>query len=203
MRSSISAPPVTPIRLTSSSAVMRSILVRLPFSVALAVLAVFAVTAPGAGEVVDKSASGFTLKTTVQVAAAPERVYRALVDVGSWWNKAHTYSGDARNMSIVPQPGGCFCEKLPNGGGVEHGRVVNVVPGSLLRLTSALGPLQELAVAGSWTWQIAASGQGSTGTMRYAGGGYVPGGLDKLADVVDQVLSQQVQLLKAYVEKSR
>jgi uncharacterized protein YndB with AHSA1/START domain len=177
----------------------------------LAVLAVVAVTAvlprPAAADVVDRSSNGFTLKTTVQVAAAPERVYRALLDVGAWWGKDHTYSGDSRNLSIAAQPGGCFCETLANGGAVEHGRVVNLVPGSLLRLSSALGPLQELAVAGAWTWQIAASkdaaGPGSTLTMTYAVGGYAPGGLDKLADVVDQVISQQVGFLKAHVEKTR
>ena len=48
-----------------------------------------------------------------------------------------------------------------------------------------------------------AAGQGSTLTMTYAVGGYAPGGLDKLADVVDQVISEQVRFLKAYVEKSR
>ncbi len=38
--------------------------------------------------------------------------------------------------------------------------------------------------------------------MTYAAGGYVPGGLDKLADAVDAVLAQQVKLLKAYAEGS-
>jgi uncharacterized protein YndB with AHSA1/START domain len=166
-------------------------------------IAVVLAPEPADADVLDRSASGFTLKTTVQVAAPADRVYRALVDVGSWWGKDHTYTGDSRNMTIAAQPGGCFCETLPNGGGVEHGRVVNIAPGSLLRLTSALGPLQELGVTGSWTWQIAASGQGSTVTMTYMVGGYAPGGLDKLADAVDQVLSQQVQFLKAHVEKSR
>ena len=70
-------------------------------------------------------------------------------------------------------------------------------------MASALGPLQELGVTGSWTWQIAASGQGSTVTMTYAVGGYTPGGLDKLADAVDQVLAEQVRNLKAYIEKAR
>src|SRR5688500_6653040 len=91
-----------------------------------------------AGEVVDKSAGGFTLRSTAQIAAAPDRVFRALVDVGSWWSKDHTYTGDATNMSIVAQPGGCFCEELPNGLGVEHGRVVNVAPNRPLRLATAL-----------------------------------------------------------------
>jgi hypothetical protein len=39
--------------------------------------------------------------------------------------------------------------------------------------------------------------------MTYVVGGYAPGGLDRLAAPVDDVLSQQVQLLKAHVEKSR
>ena len=158
-------------------------------------------------DVVDRSPGGFAVKSTVPVAASTDRVYRALIDVGSWWGKDHTYTGDARNMSIAPVPGGCFCEKLPNGGGVEHGRVVNIVPGSVLRLSTALGPLQELGVSGSMTWQIAPSGQGanqgSTVTMTYVVGGYAPGGLEKLAPLVDQVLSQQVLFLKAHVEKER
>jgi uncharacterized protein YndB with AHSA1/START domain len=155
-----------------------------------------------AGEVVDKAAGGFTLRSTAPIAATPERVYRALLDVGSWWSKDHTYTGDAANMSIVAQPGGCFCEELPNGVGIEHGRVVNVAPGRLLRLDTALGPLQELGVTGSMTWQIEASGQGSRVTMTYAVGGYMPGGLDKLAEPVDKVLAQQVALLKAHAEKA-
>ena len=159
-------------------------------------------SAVAAADVVDKSAGGFTLRSTVQVAAAPDRVFRGLVDVGSWWSKAHTYTGDATNMSIVAQPGGCFCEELPTGLGVEHGRVVNVVPNRLLRLATALGPLQELGVAGSMTWQIAPSGQGSTLTMTYVVGGYMAGGLDQLADPVDKVLAQQIALLKAHVEKT-
>jgi uncharacterized protein YndB with AHSA1/START domain len=165
-----------------------------------------ALAAPAAGDVVDSSASGFTVKTSLQVSAPADRVYRALIDVGAWWGSDHTYSGDAKNMSIAPVPGGCFCEKLPNGGGVEHGRVVNVVPGGLLRLIGALGPLQELGVTGSMTWQIAGaqgSARGSTVTMTYVVGGYAPGGLEKLAPLVDQVLAQQVQHLKAHVERAR
>jgi uncharacterized protein YndB with AHSA1/START domain len=157
---------------------------------------------PAGADVVDASAGGFTLKTTVAIAAPPQRVYRTLIDIGSWWAKEHTYSGDSRNLSIVAQPGGCFCEKLPAGGAVEHGRVINIVSGSMLRLASALGPLQEMGVNGSLSWQITAAGHGSTVTMTYAVGGYAPGGLDKLAPLVDQVLSEQVRLLKAHVEQS-
>jgi uncharacterized protein YndB with AHSA1/START domain len=155
-----------------------------------------------AADVVDRSPSGFTVKTTVAVAAAPQRLYEDLLNLGAWWDKDHTYSGDAKNLTLVAQPGGCFCEKWA-GGSVEHGRVVNVSPNRMIRIASALGPLQELAVTGTMTWTIepAKQGGGSTLTMTYAASGYAPGGLDKLADIVDSVLGQQVKLLKAYAEK--
>ena len=104
-----------------------------------------------AADVIDRSASGFTVRTVVAVTATPQRIYQDLLNPGSWWDKDHTYSGDARNMTLVAQPGGCFCEKLPGGGAVEHGRVVNVSPNKLIRLSSALDPLQELAVTGAAT----------------------------------------------------
>jgi uncharacterized protein YndB with AHSA1/START domain len=167
--------------------------------------AALVVCAPWASsaDVIEKSASAFTVRTTVTVAAPADRLFRALIDVGSWWGKDHTYSGDSTNMSIAAQPGGCFCEQLPDGGGVEHGRVVNLVPGSLLRLDAALGPLQALAVTGRMTWQVAGSGESSTLTMTYVVAGYAPGGLDTLAPIVDQVLAEQVGFLRAYAEKSR
>jgi uncharacterized protein YndB with AHSA1/START domain len=166
------------------------------------VLLVVLLASSASADVVDSGATGFTLKTVVSIAAPPERVYRTLVDPGSWWDREHTYTGDAKNLSIDARPGGCFCEKLPDGGGVEHGRVVNLAPGSLLRLSAALGPLQELGVAGSLTFQIAPAGGGSTLTMTYAVGGYVPGGFEKLAPLVDGVMSHQVRLLKQRLEKA-
>ena len=172
----------------------------------VAVLACGLLMAAAAGaEVRDRTPSGFTVRTTVNVAAQPQRIYQDLLDLGSWWDKEHTYSGDAKNMTLVAQPGGCFCEKVPGGGAVEHGRVINVSTGRMIRISSALGPLQELAVTGTMTWQIepSAQGKGSILTMTYAAAGYAPGGLDELADIVDQVLGRQVQLLKAYAEKSR
>jgi hypothetical protein len=155
-------------------------------------------------DVIDRAASGFTVKTMVTVAASPQRVYQDLLNVGAWWDKEHTYSGDAKNMTIVAQPGGCFCETYA-GGAIEHGRVVYVSPNKLLRLSGSLGPLQEMATTGTMTWAIepAMQGSGSTLTMTYAVGGYAPGGLDKLADIVDMVLAQQVRLLKAQAETGR
>lgn len=170
----------------------------------LALICAALTNAPAGAEVRDRSSSGFTVRTSVAVAAPAQRLYRDLLNVGAWWDKDHTYSGDAANMTLVAQPGGCFCEKVP-GGAVEHGRVINLAASRMLRISAAFGPLQELAVIGTMTWQIEPSpqGTGSTLTMTYTAGGYSPGGLDKLADIVDQVLGRQVQLLKAYSEKSR
>ena len=164
---------------------------------------VLVMSVPAAADVVDRSASGFTLNSVVRVAAPSETVYRHLINLGAWWGKDHTYTGDSANMSLEARAGGCWCEKLPNGGGVEHGRVTNLAPGTLVRLSAALGPLQELGVTGSLTWQLAKSGQETTVTMTYAVGGYVPGGLEKLAPLVDQVMTQQLHLLHAYAEKNR
>ena len=56
--------------------------------------------AAASAEVVDKSPAGFTTKTTVAIAAPPAQVYAMLARVGEWWDPAHTYSGDAKRMTI-------------------------------------------------------------------------------------------------------
>ncbi len=169
---------------------------------AVLLLALFAFALPARAEVTDKTANGFIVKVVLQVAAPPDTIYTSLVrDIGQWWDQAHTYSGDAKNMSIVATPGGCFCEKWP-AGGAEHGTVVNAVPGKLLRINGSLGPLQQAGVSGAMTWQMEKSSTGSTLTFTYAVGGYYPGGLDALAPAVDAVLVHQAQLLKAHAEQA-
>jgi uncharacterized protein YndB with AHSA1/START domain len=156
---------------------------------------------PVAAEVVDKSPTGFTSKTAVTIAASPARVYAMLSRVGEWWEPAHTYSGDSKNLRIEARAGACFCEDLPAGGSVEHGVVVYVEPGATIRIRSALGPLQGLGVAGSLTWALEGSGTGTTATVTYAVGGYAPGGLEALAPIVDQVIGAQLTRLKAVIER--
>ena len=96
---------------------------------AIAILAAMLVSvpaaAPAAAEVVSVTPQGFEVSRTVAIAASPDAVYAALGRIGSWWNPAHSYSGDPRNMTLDPRAGGCFCEtNLANGGSVEHGRVI-------------------------------------------------------------------------------
>jgi uncharacterized protein YndB with AHSA1/START domain len=144
------------------------------------------------------------VKLDVQVNAPPSAVYRALITrVGSWWSSEHSWSGDARNLSIDARPGGCFCERLPGGGGVEHMRVVFVQPDKMIRMSGALGPLQTSGLAGSMTWSLAPADGGTKLTLVYNVGGYMDGGFEGIAPAVDGVLSEQVDRLKTFVETGK
>jgi len=151
-------------------------------------------------EVADAGPGGFLVKHEVTVNAAPDAVYKALIDIGSWWNPSHSYSGNAANLSIDARPGGCFCEKLPNGGGVEHMRIVFVAPGQMLRMSGALGPLQTSGLAGGMTWKLTAGPPATKLELTYSVGGYMQGGADKMAGPVDGVLAEQLRRLKSFVE---
>ena len=151
-------------------------------------------------EVADSSTGGFTVKTTLQIKATPEEVYRRLLRVGDWWSSSHSWSGDAHNLSIEERPGGCFCEKLPKGGGVRHMEVIYVDPGRLLRMTGALGPLQAMAATGTMSVELSAASGGTKLIVTYAVSGYFPGGMNTLAAPVDQVVGEQFTRLKSLIE---
>jgi uncharacterized protein YndB with AHSA1/START domain len=170
----------------------------------LMVSCVLLATLPADAAVVESTAAGFLVRHEVTIDAAPDKVYRALTDdVGKWWNPDHTYSGDAANLTIDARPGGCFCEKLPNGGGVEHMGVAYVAPGQVLRLRGALGPLQGSGLAGSMTWKLAPSASATRLELTYSVGGYMQGGFDKMAPAVNFVLGEQLGRLKTYVETGK
>jgi hypothetical protein len=109
-------------------------------------------------------------------------------------------SGNAANLSISLSGEGCFCERLPGGGVVRHMTVIYFDPGKILRLSGGLGPLQSMAVTGTMTFIYNSLNSGTSLTVLYSAGGYAPGGLAKIAVLVDQVLGQQVMRLKSYVE---
>jgi uncharacterized protein YndB with AHSA1/START domain len=160
--------------------------------------------APARGEVTESTAGGFAVRNTATVNAPPVKVYAALTDkVGGWWDPAHTFSHDARNLSVDAKPGGCFCERLPDGGGVQHMSVVYASPGKLLRLTGAIGPLQEEALVGTMTWNLSPAGDGTTVELIYMVGGFRAGGFRDIPTVVDRVLRGQLTRLKAFVETGR
>jgi hypothetical protein len=152
-------------------------------------------------EVADSSLNGFTVKTSIAIQASPDEVYRRLVhNVGDWWNPQHTFSGDARNLTIDEKPMGCFCETLPGQGAVRHMEVLRFVPGKTLVLSGALGPLQSLAATGTMTIQLSPGDAGTSIEVTYAVAGYLPAGLDTWAKPIDSVVTEQFMRLKNFVE---
>jgi len=147
---------------------------------------------PATAEVVASGVHGFEVRQIVQVVIPQPAAYDAFTQVPRWWNPEHSYSGDAANLSLALTPGGCFCEKLPGGGGVEHLRLSHVAPGERLVLTGALGPLLYEAVAGVMDVKVERIAGGARVTLNYRAAGFANGGAAKLAPLVDQVLGDQM-----------
>jgi hypothetical protein len=163
-----------------------------------AALACFAF-APCARANVDKAtADGFFLTYSAPVAASATKTYGDIVQISRWWDAEHTYSGKSSNLTLKPEAGGCFCEKWKDGS-AEHGRVVMALPGKLLRLDTALGPLQERALNGTLSFWIKSEDSTTTLTVEYRVNGASNSGLDQLAPSVDEVLGAQIDRLRRYI----
>ena len=149
-------------------------------------------SAPVSAEVVSSGPNGFHIRHSAQIVVPQERAYEVFGRIGSWWDDAHTYSGAASNMSLSTNAGGCFCERLPDGGGVEHMRVAYVVPGERLVLTGSLGPLLYAATTGVMDVKFERIAGGTRVTMDYKAAGFAEGKAADLAPLVDQVLGTQM-----------
>jgi uncharacterized protein YndB with AHSA1/START domain len=161
-------------------------------------------SSPGArATVVESTASGFAIEETAHIAAAPDKVYAALIEPGRWWNKQHTFSGDAANMSLEARAGGCLCERLPDGGSVEHLQVVRAEPGHVLGLRGALGPFQAQGVDGALSFTLTAKDGGTDLVLDNNIGGFMKGGFGKWPTAADGMLSDLVAHLKAYAERPK
>ena len=155
-------------------------------------------------DIVEASPTGFQVKQTAEIAAPAAKVWAALGEVGSWWNSQHSWSGDAKNLTLELKAGGCWCEaNLPGGGAAHHMTVLMVMPTKTAVLDGSLGPLMFSGAAGHLVWQLAEKDGKTTLVQTYYVGGYFPGGLDKLAGPVDGVMTEQLGRLKAYVETGK
>ena len=165
------------------------------------VAALLAFAAGGArAEVAERGETGFRIRNTIEIATTPAKAYGALAEIGQWWDGQHTYTGKASNMTLRLEPGACFCETLPGGGGVRHGVVALAWPDQgTLRLETALGPLQDEGVAGALTFQIKPKGQGVEVVQTYHVGGLRPAAAKSYADAVDQVIRTQLTRYRKYV----
>jgi hypothetical protein len=168
--------------------------------------AVFALTSMAheraAAEVVSVAGTGFEIRETAHTAAASDTVYAALLLPAHWWSSDHTFSGSAANLVLDARAGGCWCETLPDGGSVEHLRVVYVSPGKTLRLRGALGPFQSLPVDGVMTLSVKSVAGGTDVSFTYAIGGYAKNGFEELSKMADHMLGEQMERFKKMVDES-
>jgi uncharacterized protein YndB with AHSA1/START domain len=152
-------------------------------------------------EVISAGPNGFHVRQSVQMVVPQQAAYAAFGDVKSWWNSDHTYSGKSANLTMALASGGCFCERLDNGGGIEHMRVSYIDPGKRIVLTGSLGPLLYEATNGVMDMKFERIAGGSKVTMDYKVSGFAEGGAEKLAPIVDAVLADQFKRYREYARK--
>jgi uncharacterized protein YndB with AHSA1/START domain len=132
----------------------------------LAAMACIVATGVARGEVKNAAPDTFQLQFNERIAGTPSAVYAAIGLVERWWTPAHTYSGDASNLSMAMQAGGCYCERWKDGA-VEHGRVIMLMRDQVVRLEATLGPLQNLAVSAVLTFLLKEENGATSLTVGY------------------------------------
>jgi hypothetical protein len=167
-------------------------------------LAVLAVAAPASAEVVRTTDDSFVSRHEVVVEASPKEVWLALISPADWWQSEHTWSGSAKNLTLMPRAGGCFCETIPEvnepgrftlEGSVEHMRVIQAYPESALRMVGNLGPLQSEPVNGVLTIAISKVEKGTRIVWEYNVGGPMRYEVPVISKAVDGVMGVQIAAL--------
>ena len=179
--------------------------IRSPF---VPIAAVLALTPASTAEVTEKAPDGFVINLERSSELTVSAVQAKARDIGGWWSSAHTYSGDAANMSLEAAGGSLFWIERWEAGFVEHGRVLVDMENeaaATFRLQAALGPLQEMGVNG--VLSIVSEAETDEGTpeesvirFQYVITGASFSGMDGIADVVNMVLTEQIESLVASPE---
>lgn len=165
-------------------------------------------SSPAFADVKAASDAGFNSVHIATVNATPEEIWKRLIAPKDYWNKAHSWSGSSAGFYIDAQAGGCFCElfqeadengTLKTVGSVEHMRVIFALPGKVLRMQGALGPLQSEAVMGTLTvaMEPAKDNAGARVSFSYVVGGYMRYKVSEIAPAVDKVLGEQFNSMLA------
>lgn len=172
------------------------------------IAAALAGAAPLSAKVAETSANGFVTQDLAEVAASPMETWLALTRPAAWWDDAHTWSADAANMTLTPQAGGCFCERVPGedrddgfslDGSVQHMAVIQAYPLKALRMRGGLGPLQGEPATGVLTITLEEIEGGTRIRWEYVVGGYMRYEPTAIAKAVDAVMSQQLAGLRDHL----
>ncbi|WOI54623.1 SRPBCC domain-containing protein [Parvularcula sp. LCG005] len=147
-------------------------------------------------EVVSASPDHMELVLSDVSELAPDELWKKLIKPSRWWSGDHTYSGDARNLSLVLRAGGLWKEKWKEGA-AAHGEVIYFKRGEELRLTAPFGPLQDMAVETAWTITLTPEGEGTRVNFVYRASGSMVSDLHLMATAVDYVYSEALKSLVA------
>ncbi len=153
--------------------------------------------------VVESNAQGFAVEETAHIDASPAKVYAALIHPENWWNSEHTFSQNAKNLSLDPKAGGCLCEALPGGGSVQHLTVASVMPGRMLVFRGAMGPFQSQGVEGALSFMLKPASNGTDLVLDNNTGGFIKGGMGKWPEAADAMLTDLVAHLKYYAQNGK
>ena len=146
-------------------------------------------------DVLKSGSDHFSLKQEAVSELSPEDVWKKLITPSLWWH--HSYSGNVQNMTLDLKVDGIWKEEWAEGS-VVHGRILYIKNDEQLRLDAPFGPLQAMAIRDIWTITIAPHAEGgSIVTFEEIAIGSSDSGLDKLAEVVDQVKTEALMRLVA------
>lgn len=170
--------------------------------------AVLFAAVPLRAEIIAMTADGFVTRDTASVSADPLETWLALTKPGEWWADQHSWSGDAKNMHLTPQGGGCFCERIPVGdsgkssameGSARHAEVIQASPMKVLRMRGGFGPLQSEPATGVLTITLKEVEGGTRILWEYNVGGPMRYKVAEIAPAVDAVMSEQLKRLRAHL----
>lgn len=175
---------------------------------ALALITAGLGVAPTRAEVAETTADRFVTRATASVKTPPLATWLALTRPADWWNGEHSWSGDAKNLTLTPQGGGCFCERIPVGdsgnssameGSARHAEVLQAFPIRVLRMSGGFGPLQGEPVSGVLTITLKEVPGGTRILWEYNVGGPMRYKIADIAPAVDAVMSEQLKRLQAHL----
>jgi len=161
-----------------------------------------ATATPATAEIVSVDAHGFEVRHTINLVVPQAQAFTSFSQIRNWWSKDHTFSGNSANLSLEMRPGGCLCERIDHGGGVEFMRVAFLQPGERVVLRGALGPTLFDANIAVMDVQVGRISGGSKITLTYRASGFDKGNGAELAPLVDQVLGEQMKRLRTYAARA-
>jgi hypothetical protein len=179
----------------------------MPLRLIASLIAIACVTTalPVRAEVSSQSTGGFVVRHQVTLPVEAPTAYTRFLALSDWWDPAHSYSGDALNLLIEPRVGGCWCERLPPEGMVEHLRLTMIRPNAALRFSGGLGPLAAMGAGGAMSVNFVPMADGlSRVELTYAVSGHLPGeaGMGAMAGPVDGVLGAAMARYAAEVAQA-